>query len=199
MKKFLSYMLVLVIMVMCAEDATAQRKKRRKSREKEEARDEFKKPWKQNMVYEIGFGNPSFLGGGGSSQFNIALKPGAGYKFNERLSAGGFVKWNYWFVNNFGNSENLHEYGVGAFARFKIIEALYLRGEYAFASYPFGITPTSVIYERENFLEPLAGLGYRSGFGDWVFGGEALFHFNGNLRTYTNQALEFWLKVDYNF
>jgi len=197
MKKYISYLLVLVILVMFAEDATAQRKKRRKSREKEEAREEFSKPWKDNMIYEIGFGNPSFIGGSGSSQFNIALKPGVGYKFHDRIAAGAFGKWDYLFVNQFGQEFSLHDYGVGLFTKFKIVEAFYLRGEYALQSYSYD--RRTGFENRENFLEPLIGAGYRSGVGKWVFGGEVLFHLSRDVRNYAGQVIEFWIKIDYNF
>lgn len=185
------------MLVMFAEDASAQRKKRRKSREKEEVKDEMRKPFSQNMLYEIGFGNPSFLGGGGSSQFNIALKPAVGYKFGNRLGAGIFGKWDYLFVNQNGQEFSLHDYGVGAFTKFKIVDAFYLRAEYALQSYAYD--RRSGVEIRENFLEPLIGAGYRSGFGTWVFGGEVMFHLNKDVRDYAAQVIEFWLKIDYNF
>ena len=90
MKNYISFLLVLFMLLVFAEDAQAQRKKRRKSREKEE----LKEPglsFKDKMIYEIGFGNPSFIGGNGSSQFNIALKPAAGYKLHPRIGVGVFA------------------------------------------------------------------------------------------------------------
>lgn len=197
MKKFLSYLMVVVMLIMFVEDATAQRKKRRKSRDREEAKEEITKPFSENMVYEIGFGNPSFLGGGGSSQFNIALKPAVGYKFHNRVAGGAFVKWDYLFANINGQEFNLHDLGAGIFGRLKIVDAIYFRAEYAWQSYSYD--RISGVQTRANFLEPLIGAGYRSGYGKWVFGGEIMFHLNKNVRDYSQQVIEFWLKLDYNF
>lgn len=196
MKNCISFLLVFFILIIFVEDAQAQRKKRRKSREKEELK-EPKPSFSQNMIYEIGFGNPSFIGGNGSSQFNIALKPAVGYKLHSRIGTGVFVKWDYLFANIFGDEFSLHDFGTGVFAKFKIVDAFYLRGEYAYQSYAYN--RQSNIIDRTNLYEPLVGAGYKSGIGTWVFGGELLFHLNKEVRDTAGQVYEFWLKIDYNF
>lgn len=202
-QKYLSFLLILVAMLFFVEDANAQRRgtKKRKSREAEEQKDERlnrgRPDFKEKLNYEIGFGNPTFFGGGGASQFNIALKPGVGYKLVDRVSTGLFVKADYTFANLGGQEFSLLDYGAGLFAKFKIIDAIYVRAEGTYQNYSydrqFGIT------NRAGFIEPLLGLGYLSGYGDWVFGGEILFHMDKEVRTYAGQVYEFWLKLDYKF
>ena len=202
-KKYSSFLLILFAMLFVADDANAQRRgtKKRKSRESEEVKDQrlsrTQSDFREKLTYEIGFGNPTFFGGGGQSQFNIALKPGVGYKLVDRVATGIFIKGDYTFANLGGQEFSLLDYGAGVFAKFKIVDAVYVRAEGTYQNYSYdrslGIT------NRAGFLEPLLGAGYRSGFGDWVFGAEILFHMDRDVRTYAGQVYEFWLKIDYKF
>lgn len=202
-KKYSSFALILFAMLFFVDDANAQRRgtKKRTSRETEEKKNnrlgKSKSDIREKLTYEIGFGNPTFFGGGGQSQFNIALKPGVGYKLVDRVATGVFIKGDYTFANLGGQEFSLLDYGAGVFAKFKIVEAVYVRAEGTYQNYSYdrrlGIT------NRAGFLEPLLGLGYRSGVTDWVFGGEILFHMDKDVRDYAGQVYEFWLKIDYKF
>jgi len=202
-KKYCSFILILVAMLFFVDDANAQRRgtKKRKSRESEEVKDQRLKKsqsdFREKLTYEIGFGNPTFFGGGGRSQFNIALKPGIGYKLVDKVATGVFIKGDYLFATVNGQEFSLLDYGAGVFAKFKIIDAIYVRAEGVYQNYSYD--RTLGIVSRTGFLEPMLGLGYRSGFGDWVFGGEILFHMDKSVRTFTNQVYEFWIKFDYKF
>ena len=146
-------------------------------------------------MYEIGFGNPTFFAGGGGSQFNMAIKPGAGYKLSDRLAAGIFAKADLIFYNSGGFEETLIDYGTGIFTKFKVIDALYLRGEYAYQSYEISAFQGG---GRFNKAEPLLGLGYLQGQGKWTFNLELLFHMDREIRDRV-QIYEFWLQASYNF
>lgn len=197
--------MVFMAMFIFIDNADAQRrgtKKRTSKKETEEktsnTRDtKLSSDFRQKMIGEIGFGNPTFFGGGGASQFNIALKPGIGYKFVDRVAAGVFIKGDYTFANLGGQEFSLFDYGAGLFAKFLVIDAIYLRAEGVYQNYSYD-RRTGVVL-RDDFIEPMLGLGYRSGFGTWKFGGEILFHMDRDVRDYAGQIYEFWLKLDYNF
>jgi len=198
MRKSIVLSLLFAFLFLSVQDADAQRKRRTKKRpsKTEDSRD--RAAFKEKLAYELSIGNPGFIGGGGSSQFNFAFKPGVGYLVSSRFSPGIFAKGDFLWINN-GNGEfSLFDYGGGIFAKFKIVESFYLRGEYAFNSFAWNRN-TGVI-SRENFTSPLLGAGYRSiqPGSNWAFGGELLFHLSEDVRTYNN-LYEFWIKFDYKF
>jgi len=192
MKKFSVLSLIFIFCLLSVTEAEAQRKKRKRPRDRDRTEEYSQSNFKENLIYEIGFGNPTFFSGGGGSQFNMALKPAAGYKFTDRLASGIFIKGDLVFVNSFGVENTFLDYGTGIFAKFKVIEALYLRGEYAYQNY-------DSTAGRFDFTEPLLGLGYRQGAGKWTFNLELLFHMDRDVRDFTGQVYEFWLQAGYNF
>jgi hypothetical protein len=206
-KKCFSFVLVFLLVGLSINEADAQRRGTKKRTSKTEKAEDSRSSsrskdvgldWKQNLVYEIGFGNPTFFGGGGQSQFNIALKPGVGYKIVDRVAAGVFIKGDYTFANLGGNEFSLLDYGAGLFAKFRVIDAIYIRAEGTYQNYSFDRRLN--ILNRGDFIEPLIGAGYRSSNGGpWAFGGELLFHMNREVRDFAGQVFEFWIKLDYNF
>lgn len=209
--KFISILsLSLLFILTINTDMQAQSKKRKKRVVKTESTtrnsrltddDEITitKPWKERLTYEIGVGNISFFGGGSSNQFNIAFKPSVGYKIFDRLAAGVYLKGDYLFVNTNNEDFSLFDYGAGIYSRFRIIEALYLKGEFGYQSYAYERVAANIIIIQKSFLVPMIGAGYSSGFGKWKYGFEVLFNLNNDARDYSSKLIEYWLKFDYNF
>lgn len=188
--------LVFVFLLLSTSDLDAQRKKKKRpSKDRDRTEDINRTDFRDKLIYDIGFGNPSFFSGGGGSQFNMALKPGVGYKITNALAAGVFVKADLIFYNSGGFEETLIDYGTGVFAKFKVIDALYLRGEYAYQSYEISAFNGGGRFKKS---EPLLGLGYRQGQGKWTFNLELLFHMDREIRDRV-QVYEFWLQAGYNF
>ncbi len=201
----LVYLLSFLFMFLVIEDTDAQ-KKRRKSRTTDDEstiirssrdRDEYRAPWRDKLVYEVGIGNIGFFGGGGSSQFNFATKLSAGYKIFNRLTAGPYGKLDYLLINANSEDFNLLNYGLGVYSRFKLFEPLYLKAEYGLQSYAYDAR--SLVIERDNFIVPMVGAGYVQGFGKWKGGFEVMFNVNEEARDFSNTVVEYWLKFDYNF
>ncbi len=203
-KRYLSLFLILLGMLFVIEDAHSQRrgKKKRRTTEKTERKQVDETSWKQNLAYEIGFGNPTFFGGN-TSVFNIALKPGIAYKLHDRISVGLALKGDYVWANDPGFGEfTLFDFGVGAFTRFKIVDQFYTRFEYNRTRYQrWVVNPQFNTGEIVDFpfYEPMAGLGYIYSGNNWNFGIEYNFHLNRDLRTTLSRIGEFWFKADYNF
>jgi len=199
MRKSIVLSLIFAFVMLSVVDAEAQRKRRTKKRPSKTERETDKPSFKQKLALDLGFGNPGFIGGGGSSTFNFALKPGVGYIVSSRFSPGVFTKGDFLWVNNGAGEFSLFDYGVGLFAKFKIVESIYLRGEYAFQSYSWN--RNTGLINRENFTSPLLGLGYKSvnpGSNWGGIGGEILFHMDADVRNFNN-LYEFWIKYDYKF
>jgi len=196
--KLRTVLIVLLTIVFFAPEAEAQKKKRRKTREDRDKPEKIKASFKDNLVYEVNFGNPSFFGVGGSSSFNLALKPAVAYKLAKPIAAGIYAKGDYLFVRQGGQEFSLLDYGFGTYAKLRVLDFLHLRGEFGYVSYSY--ERNSGIIQRGGFFEPMAGLGYRpGGEGPWHFGGEVLFHLNKDVREYSNQVVELWLQASYRF
>lgn len=189
---------ILAFLFLGFQEAEAQRT-RSTSRSSSRTKKSDKPSFKDNLAYEIGIGNPGFSGQTGNTQIRLGLKPGVGYIVSQRFSPGIFAKTDYLFVNQFGTRFNLFDYGIGAFAKFKIVESIYLRGEYALQSYAFNRTTGNL--GRSTFTEFLVGGGYKNvnPGSNWSWGGELLFHLNEDVRVVAGQIFEFWIKVDYKF
>ncbi len=197
LNKSRSTILILLLFSFLASDLTAQKKKRRKSREDRNRPEQVKPSFKDNLVYEINFGNPSFFGAGGSSSFNLALKPAVAYQLAKPVAAGVFVKGDYLFARIGTEEFSLLDYGFGTYAKFRLLDFLHLRAEYNYVSYSYDRVSRAVI--REGFFEPLLGAGYRQGNGPWYFGGEVLFHLKEDVREYSGQVVELWIQASYKF
>ena len=98
----------------------------------------------------------------------MGIKPFEGF---DNFAVGVGTKFQYAFFNNFGtaNDESQFNYGAYPFARFKITEEVYIKGEYNFFSRDLGQNS-----DRINFNFPLIGAGYVQGFDRWKFGFELL-------------------------
>ena len=146
---------------------------------------------KDRLAYDILLGNIS-LGSG----FQLSGKVAAGYKPIERITAGGGLKFFYAFQNLQGpNNFSSFSYGIYPYARFKITESIYVKGEYAYFVIDGGngdnITPWI----------PFLGGGYTSGFGPWKFGLELLLIVKDSDRDnfFRGDLFEYTFGATYNF
>lgn len=200
MKKSIVLSLIFAFFFLGLADAEAQRKRRTKKRTSRTEATEDRVSFKDKLAWEIGIGNPNFSSFQGVSTFSMGLKPGLGYIVSSRLSPGIFTKAEYLFQNVQGTDNiNLFDYGAGAFLKFKIVESIYLRGEYTFQSY--GWDRGNQLIGRADFWEPLIGVGYKqiNPGSNWNLGGEVLFHTKDAVRDYSNSIIEFWIKFDHKF
>lgn len=146
---------------------------------------------RDRMSYDILMGNIG-LGSG----FSLSGKVGAGYKLIERLTTGGGVKF-YYFYQNGINAPNTSSfsYGVYPYARFKISEQIYLKGEYVYYNIDGGNGDNA-----KPFI-PFLGGGYTSGFGPWKFGIELLLIVKDSDRDnyFRGDLFEYTIGATYNF
>lgn len=155
-------------MLSFVSDSFSQRRSSR-SRTTDRERDrgtESTSSFKDNLAYDV------FLGTLGINRgFSISAKGGVGYKPIDRITVGGGTKFLYQFVNNFGpNDFSSFSYAFFPYARVKLGDSFYLKGEYNFYSFDTGFDNA----DRINFTFPMIGGGYLQGFGQWRFGFEVL-------------------------
>ncbi|MDA8692632.1 hypothetical protein N9L92_01125 [Saprospiraceae bacterium] len=139
---------------------------------------------KDRLAYDLFLGNVG-LGQG----FQLSGKVGAGYKPIERITAGLGAKFFYSFINLPGpDNFSSFSYGAYPYARFKITESIYIKGEYTYFNIDGGNGDNATPWI------PFIGGGYTSGFGPWKFGLELLLivndldrdtYFGGDLFEYT--------------
>lgn len=191
MKSKIGITLLIIFACFIAADMSAQRNSRsrtsrteRSDRSKSNRDDTEVISLKDRMAYDIFIGNIG-LGQG----FSLSGKVGAGYKLVERFTGGVGGKF-YYFYQNLNGPNNLSSFSYGLFpyARFKISEQIYLKGEYVYFNIDGGNGDNATPFV------PFIGGGYSSGFGPWKFGIELLLivkdsdrdaYFNGDLFEYT--------------
>ncbi len=112
-----------------------------------------------------------FFGGSFGLQFGsqtyIELAPIVGYKITQRLSAGLGLKYIYYKFNdkyyNYNYTSNI--YGGGPFARFTVLDGLFLHAEYEILN----LEVPDIYYRnytRKNITSVFFGGGYRQMIGD---------------------------------
>jgi len=155
-------------MLSYVNDSFSQRRSSR-SRTTDRDRDrgtENTSSFKDNLAYDLFVGTLGFNGG-----FSASAKGGVGYKPVDIVTVGGGAKFLYQFVNRFGTDDfSSFSYALFPYARVKLGESFYLKGEYNFFSFDTGF-PNA---DRINFTFPMVGGGYLQGFGQWRFGFEVL-------------------------
>lgn len=138
--------------------------------ERDRDRAEESKSWNDMMAYDVYLGTLGFNGG-----FSASMKGGAGYKPIDRVTAGLGAKFLYQFVNNIGTNDfSSFSYAYFPYARVKIMDQFYIKGEFNFYSFDTGFDNA----DRINFNFPMVGGGYLQGFGKWKAGFEVLFMLN---------------------
>lgn len=87
------------------------------------------KKFKERLTYNIG-GGLNF-----GTITNISILPQIGYRITPKLSAGVGINFNYFRDNRFSPPDEFMIYGGNTFARFQVIENLFLQTEYQRLNY----------------------------------------------------------------
>jgi len=196
MKRIIGTTLLIIFACCMASDMSAQRKSRKRTNRTERStrtdrsrsetnRDDTETiSIRDRMAYDILIGNIG-LGQG----FSLSGKVGAGYKVIERITGGLGAKFYYFYQNlNGPNNISTFSYGLFPYARFKITEQIYFKGEYVYYTIDGGNG------DNAKPFVPFLGGGYSSGFGPWKFGIELMLivkdrdrdrYFQGDLFEYT--------------
>ena len=126
---------------------------------------------RDRLIYDIQLGQLGFNNG-----FQISIKGGAAYKFNDIFSLGLGMKTFFYDQNYPGTSQDgsLFDYGVYVYPRVKLSEQFYIKGEYYYISKDLDFYNTGNA-ERRTDAFPMVGAGYLSGYGPWKFGIELLY------------------------
>lgn len=169
MKKTLQLLLVFSILMMgFTHDANAQRKKKKKKGVDEYFDD--RGSFTDRLWYGADF-TLNFFSVPGGNAFNAGISPMVGYKITEQLSVGPRLEILYRGERyNQGNGEDLKfnstNYGLGAFTRFKFLNAYYFHAEYQALNNEFGtsidLVNNTIITQREWQDNFFVGGGYGS-------------------------------------
>lgn len=199
-KIIFSGVLIVATILMFSLDASAQNRKKRKrptERPDDSRKEKEITPFKDNLIYEIKFGNIAL-----GQSTSIAFKPAVSYPLTDRISAGLAGKYQFTFFNFQApmDDEFFSDYGLGLFARGRIIEFIHLQVEYDLNWYQNFIFENN---EFNKFFEFFPGLlvggGYNSGFGDWTYGLDVLFMATNSLRDRSSFPFEIYGGFTYNF
>ncbi len=165
-KHIIIFLIGLFMLSFVSESFSQRRSSRSRTTSDRDRNTESATSFKDNIAYDIFVGTLGFNGG-----FSLSAKAGAGYKPVDIVTIGGGGKFLYQFVNNFGpNDFSSFSYALFPYARVKLGESFYLKGEFNFYSFDTGFDNA----DRINFTFPMVGGGYVQGFGQWRFGFEAL-------------------------
>ena len=129
-----------------------------------------------------------------------------GYKITPAFSVGPTVGVSYVSQRSQGIGYNGVQYGAGAFARYRVIPAIFAHAEYYVDRVPFPTEPLELRPGSTNRLETsyqtfddfLIGLGYQTGNGQWGQSIEALYNVT-NPRTNSLLPFDFRISFNYNF
>lgn len=184
-------LIFFVFLLTFSSEADAQSKRKRpvKRPEKQEKVKDTQNEinfFRDQLSYDIKIGNIGFFNG-----FSISTKLYAGYKFNDRFSAGIGGKMFYdQFIVRGAPDISYFDRGVFGFARGKVTNEIFIQAEYV-----------SMRYDRfeTTVNHPLIGAGYMSGFGRWKFGLELMYIANDLARDLQNSVVEYWVGASYNF
>lgn len=129
---------LLVFLVGFSFNADAQKKKPRPKKEKVEDYFDEEGFGAHKLWYGAGAGL-NFGGGGNSSQFSVSISPMVGYKVTEEFSIGpraevDYVHARFATSNTSSDKYNILNYAIGAFARYKVFNPIFLHAEYQLES-----------------------------------------------------------------
>jgi hypothetical protein len=168
---------VLVFALLFAFHIDAQAQSRKKSSSTDKYFDESGN-FTSQLWYGAGFVFPSFgsgtnvFTGARYSFFNFGISPMVGYKVTPELSAGLRLSLFYSFYNLEGlPAANALDYGAGAFARYKIFNAIFVHGEFGFDNevFDYRLENNDLVPERVLRQNGFLGLGYNDGNGVWGY------------------------------
>lgn len=171
MKKILQAALVATLLLSAQADAFGQRES-----DTDRYFDES-----QGFTHRLWYGGGvqlGFSGGTFSSIFQIGISPMVGYKFTENLSAGprlSLLYSHYRQQTGFNTTvrANMIDYGVGAFARYKVIRGFFVHLEYGADNEEFPTTSVLPNGELETIRQlrnnAYVGVGYNNSAGLWGY------------------------------
>lgn len=152
--------------------------------------------------FSLGY-NSYFAGNAQVSQFVIGASPAIGYRINDRLAAGPGITYSYtnysvdYGRNNGGGSLTSNNFGIKAFAQYRVYDQFFVHGEYEVTrarvlEYDAANNPTGGKLER-TIESPLAGVGYRQQFSDRAAADILLlYNFNDTFESlYPNPVIRF--------
>ena len=152
--------------------------------------------------FSLGY-NSYFAGNAQVSQFVIGASPAVGYRINDRLAAGPGISYSYsnysvdYGRNLGGGSLQSNNFGVKAFAQYRVYDQFFIHGEYEVTrarvlEYDASNNPTGGKLER-TIESPLAGVGYRQQFSDRAAADILLlYNFNDTFESlYPNPVIRF--------
>lgn len=210
MKKILQLSIMVFALLLAFQvDVDAQyggrkKKKKKKKPTTEKTDDYFDESG--NIAAKLWYGgNIGNIGLGGNS-FSAAVSPMVGYKITNNLSTGVIGKLDY-FYQRYNPSLTLSnlDLSIGAFARFKIIPAIFLHAELETTSFQrpefdnlgqVTVDQGKIVTNRESQPHFYVGGGYNSGNG--LFGYEISFYYNV-IDKATNYRTPFDLRIGFNY
>ena len=187
----------LFLMTVVTEGLSQRRSSRSRTTDRDRDEEVTANNWQDKMAYDIFLGTLGFNGG-----VSISMKGGVGYKPIDRITLGGGGKFLYQFVNDIGTNDfSSFSYGFFPYARVKIIDQLYIKGEYNFYSFDTGQNNSD--FDRINFNFPMLGAGYLQGYGKWKIGFEVMVLLNDrvvndNLYVVPVEASDLYTLIEYN-
>lgn len=201
----LSFLIVLALM-MTNTDALAQSKgKKKKSSGTDKYFDDS-----GNLASRLWYGGGFTLGFSGNnfeSLFQLGVSPMVGYKITDKFSIGprGEILFNFYRAD-VGAPEiakgTFINYGLGAFARYKIFRTIFVHGEYGFQNEEiiinYDFTESKFITGRRSRNNAFVGAGYNDGDGVWGYEIALLYNLNQDANT-LNLPFDFRFGLTYNF
>lgn len=129
----LACMLIIGVTDVDAQYGKKKKKKKKKTttEENDDYFDESGGALKDKLWYG-GMINFQVSGQQGSNLLVLGMSPMVGYKFNDRFSAGPRANINFFNFYVEGPNPKYLEWGIGAFARAKIINAIFAHAEYGY-------------------------------------------------------------------
>jgi hypothetical protein len=204
MRHLNNYILLAVIICFSSINLNAQNRiqQRKPSPPKQERNRENDKS--EKLIDKIWFGGNIGLGLSSSqfeSLFLIGLSPMVGYKITPQFSVGPRLDVSYTYFGYRTGPDtkehlNMFSYGIGPFARFKIIESIFIHGEYQIESRAFPLITSGVLTKVRDIQSNLfLGIGYNMGGSEFVL----LYNFYASNRLYLQPPFDFRFGFNYNF
>jgi hypothetical protein len=101
---------------------------------------------------------------------SIRVNPLIGYSFTPKLSAGITGLYEYRTYDYLGQTKKSNDYGGSIFARFRVVQPIYLHAEYSYISYEFYDVNDKSYRQGVPFLFVGAGYVQRVGKNTYVYG-----------------------------
>lgn len=208
MKKIIQLSLLVIVVVLAAQDQAFAQKKKKSDKDNAEYFDES-----GNFMSRVWFGGgmvfPTFASRDYESFFQIGVSPMAGYKITNNFSIGPRISLQYESYRAETISSGIFKFNPltfsgGVFARYRIIPALFVHVEYEIAeevAYFYDAPPpfsTDIFMVRQQQNNAYVGLGYTSS-GD-LLGYEISLLYNVNAPENTlQQPFDIRFGLNYNF